>query len=101
MKNFETRCPIDGTSALLPQLDAVPQAATIIEFPGYVRQRASVSNLSSQSANSEYACEKGVVRTLRDGSLAGCSYHRMKSWQAALAGCAFTLFSLVSILVGL
>ncbi len=101
MKNFETRCPIDGTSALLPQLDAVSQAATIIEFPGQVRQYTSASNLSSQSAVREYVREKGVVRTLRDGSLAGCSYHRMKSWQAALAGCAFTLFSLVSILAGL
>lgn len=101
MKNFETRCPIDGTSALLPQLDAVPQAATIIEFPGQVRQDTFALNLSSQGAVREYVREKGVVRTLRDGSLAGCSYHRMKTWQAALAGCAFTLFSLVSILAGL
>ena len=107
MKNFEMRCPFDGTSALQPEFNRVSVAGAIIEFPGSGSQGACAPlqhsharQVPAHRAHAHYGAPE-TVRALHRGSVAGCAYGRVRPWQGALAGCVFSLFAFVSIFIGL
>lgn len=113
MKNFEMRCPVDGTSALQPRFEQPSSSAgTIIAFPG----QHAVSAAQAMPNNRRSASESGhrvathmrvrlnesdMVQCLRYGSAQGLGYNRIAPWQAVAAGLVFSLTAFGSILLGL
>lgn len=106
MKNFEVRCPTDGTSALQPEFDrASASRGAIIEFPGRALARPGrVPTREAFARETPVTHDTGVsetARALRFGSMGGCAYGRVRPWQAAVAGCVFSALALASMFVGL
>ena len=78
MKNFEMRCPFDGTSALQPEFNRVSAAGAIIEFPGSGSQGACAPLQHSHARQVPSAACRArrlgateMARVLRHGSAAG------------------------------
>lgn len=106
MKNFEMRCPFDGTSALQPEFNRVSAAGAIIEFPGSGSQGACapLQHSHARQVPSAACCARRLgatemARVLRHGSAAGRAYGRVRPWQGALAGCVFSVFAFLSIFI--
>ena len=86
MKNFDTKYPVEGSSALQPHYGAAPaRHARIIAFP------------EAQGASAAPRIAAG----LRNCTVQGLSFGRMQRWQAALGGCAFAALALVGVVLGL
>ena len=104
MKNFEVRCPVDGTSALQPEFErGVGRAATIIAFPGdpaSTKPCMRDGNLSAAKARDRLMATD-MAWSLKNGSVHGRSYDRVEPWQAIAAGIVFVSLSVCSLLVGL
>ena len=90
MKNFDTKYPVEGSSALQPHYGAAPaRHARIIAFP------------EVQGASGAPRVESRIAADLRNGTVQGLSFGRMQRWQAALGGCAFAALALVGVVLGL
>ncbi len=108
MKNFETQCSVDGTSALQPEFQHAPaHAGNIIDFstraiccshPSTQRVSFGIAPRSGQQAN---LFKNEMTHSLRYGAIGGISYDRVKPWQAALAACTFSALAFASLFVGL
>ncbi|MEG0790051.1 MAG: hypothetical protein RSB04_08845 [Gordonibacter sp.] len=116
MKNFDMQCPVSGTSALQPEFEhARAHIGTIIEFPSHyscIRRTAYERSSFGMHAKPGYAeamrndrrgylFNPEMTHSLRHGSISGVAYGRVKPWQAALVGCAFSAFAFASLLLGL
>lgn len=90
MKNFDTKYPVEGTSALQPNYQTAPiSRARIIAFPVV------------QDPHDARRSQAGIASILRDGTVQGLSFGRMQRWQAVLAGCVLAVLSFVSLLASL
>ena len=105
MKNFETRCPSNGTSALQPRFEERPsKRGVIIAFPERTTasmEACSATRFPLASSIGDHFAQSDVLLTLRYGSSQGQSYDRVKPWQAVLTGVVFSTISLASLLLSL
>lgn len=114
MKNFRVRYLVDGTSALdseTPQVFA--GAENIITFPGC--DSPSTESTPSKTVGlptgrravlpirTAYGrvLNTEMAQSIRYGTAQGRAYNRIRPWQAAVAGCVFSLLALISIFVNL
>lgn len=104
MKNFETHCPINGTSALQPKLEP----GNVIAFPGSSASSSAYRVMGTRNDSPDLprmvrsrVLDSEMAQSLRYGSAQGRSFDRVKPWQAAFVGVVFTLFSFASVLLAL
>ncbi len=99
MAEFETEYPINGSNALKPSSDAYTHGARIIAFPGLANsqgaQHHTVASNEYEQANAYYRVgslftqplsERTIIRSLKNGSLAGKTYGRVSRLEAVVGG---------------
>ena len=106
MAEFETEYPINGSNALKPSSDAYAHGARIIAFPGLANsqgtQQHTVAPNEYEQANAYYhveslftqpLSERTIVRSLKNGSLAGKAYGRVSRLEAVAGGAILAVAS--------
>lgn len=115
MQNSEVRYPINGSSALRPDLRHTPSLCEkIIVFPGADALNQEEKSYAPRSFIQDMPQDQilsalhigrlrdtEMVRSLRYGSARGASFNRMTRWQAAMACVVFCAIAFAALFFSL
>lgn len=100
MRNFDLRCPVDGTSALDPGLaHGLAPKGIVIDFPVNACGRGKLANGASSAPGRRPSSE--ILRSLAHGTVRGKAFDRVSVGQAVVTGFAFVALAMASAVFGL
>ncbi|HIY83320.1 hypothetical protein [Rubneribacter sp.] len=100
MRNFDLRCPVDGTSALDPGLThGLAPKGIVIDFPTNACGRKRLEGAATPTSGRRLSSE--TLQSLAYGTARGKAFDRVPVSQAVVTGFAFVALAMASAVFGL